>query len=100
MTMVLLSPVLAKEDGVHMHWCPGCSSFHLIDVEQPNPRNGARWSFDGNVFRPTFSPSINIVGSCHYFIRNGYIEFCADSQHALAGQTVELPAIPERWRTV
>ena len=31
---------------------------------------------------------------CHYFIRDGMIEFCPDSPHALAGQTVELPEWP------
>lgn len=28
---------------------------------------------------------------CHSFVRDGRIEFCGDSTHAMAGQTVELP---------
>ncbi len=77
-----------------MHWCPGCKGRHVINVEKPNPF-GAVWSWNGNAEKPTFSPSINIVGRCHYFIREGNIEFCGDSTHELAGKTVALPNIPE-----
>lgn len=78
---------------VLMHWCPGCERNHAINVTKPNPW-GAQWSFDGNVESPTFAPSINLVGLCHYHIRAGNIEYCADSKHALAGQVVPLPDFP------
>ena len=102
------------------HDCPGCGGPHVIHVDQAN-RSGARWTFDGSETAPTFSPSINArwghhaageseadcltcraarargrasaCGICHYFIRAGRIEFCADSTHALAGQAVDLPEI-------
>lgn len=92
-----LSPVLETcEDGtIYLHWCVGCDQYHGIDVGAPNSRTGARWTFDGNVEKPTFSPSINIVGQCHYFIRNGQIEYCSDSKHELAGKTVELSPLPD-----
>lgn len=84
----------------HEHWCPGCEAIHLIAVDQPF-RNGAQWTYDGNHESPTFSPSINVGPTtplqCHYFIRAGKIEFCGDSHHALAGQTVDLPDIPMEW---
>jgi hypothetical protein len=32
------------------------------------------WLWDGNREAPTISPSINIVGQWHGFIRNGYLE--------------------------
>lgn len=97
--------------GGYGHWCPGCNNGHEINVDAPNA-SGAKWSFDGNVVSPTFSPSINIrwgrfvdpnfkfpdgeddSGVCHYFIRSGRIEFCGDCTHALAGKTVDLPDIP------
>jgi hypothetical protein len=43
--------------------------------------------------RPTVSPSILATGQrrCHSFVRDGMIEFLADSEHELAGKTVELP---------
>lgn len=92
--------------GGYGHWCPGCNFGHEINVDQPNA-SGAKWTFDGNMERPTFAPSINMRwgsyvdskcehkgGVCHYFIRDGQIQFCPDSTHALAGQTVPLPDIP------
>lgn len=96
--MKMLSEKLATENEKFLHWCPGCEQLHVIHVEKPN-HLGARWSFDGNTEQPTFTPSINIVGVCHYFITSGKISFCSDSQHRLAGQTVMLPDIPieERW---
>lgn len=102
--MKRLSPVLAQavEDsdwgaeytGAYFHWCPACEGLHPFFVDKPWV-NGARWSFDGNVASPTFAPSMNIVGRCHYHIRSGRIEFCGDSTHKLSGQTVPLPPIPE-----
>lgn len=100
----ILSPKLILRSygalRLHEHWCPGCENIHQIAVEQPF-RNGARWTFDGNAEKPTFSPSINVGPStklqCHYFIREGRIEFCGDCHHALAGHTVELPNIPKEW---
>ena len=86
-----------KEKGrCLLHWCPGCKQAHVINVEKPN-HLGAKWSWDGDVNKPTFSPSINIVGSCHYFIQQGKIAYCSDSKHALAGQNVYLPDFPEDW---
>lgn len=86
----------------HAHWCPACKVMHDFAVEQPF-RNGARWTFNGNGDLPTFSPSMNIavgpydggkIDRCHYFLRNGRIEFLGDSTHAMAGQTVDLPDVP------
>lgn len=75
------------------HWCPGCHGYHLINVEKPNHCD-AVWTWDGNADCPTFHPSINIVGRCHYFIKSGMIEFCNDCTHELSGKTVALPRIP------
>lgn len=35
---------------------------------------------------------------CHSFVRDGQIQFLPDCSHALAGQTVELQAMPEEGR--
>ena len=108
-----ISNVLRNFAGGFSHWCPGCEEMHAIHVDRPN-HSGARWTFDGNVDSPTFAPSINIrtgpypeaedgkpvghVDVCHYFLRAGRIEFCSDSTHALAGQTVPLPPLPDGLR--
>ena len=92
------------------HWCPGCNSGHEIDTEERNS-SGAIWSFNGDLASPTFSPSVNMkintpdmgehyqprVAStvCHYTITAGKIQFHGDCTHALRGQLVDLPDIPD-----
>lgn len=101
--MAKISPVLRSMEGGFGHWCPGCKTMHYIAVDRPLS-NGARWSFDGNIEHPTFSPSVRIripdwngkpESCCHYFLRGGKLQFCADSTHELAGKTVPLPEFPE-----
>lgn len=91
---IQLSPKLQDiGGGVLLYYCPGCEEPHAIPTQTPYP-NGAKWSFDGNVDKPTFSPSVHRVGVCHHFVQAGKIAFCSDCTHALAGQTVDLPDIP------
>jgi hypothetical protein len=108
----ILSSKLRQSGELLMHWCPGCGERHLINIVRDGC--GPAWDWDGNAEFPTFSPSILIrtnaprnqseianpveYTQCHYFIRNGMIEFCGDSAHALAGQTVPLPDFPEWTR--
>lgn len=97
---------VTKDDGSLYGYrfdCPGCGDPHVIPVK-PTDRG---WDFDGNEAAPTFSPSILVhphgvlhddgsVGQtprCHSFVRGGRIEFCSDSTHELAGQTVDLPEV-------
>lgn len=74
-------------------WCAGCITHHRI--AQP------RWTFNGDVDRPTFSPSVLVeLGKhppmrCHSFVRDGRIEYLSDSTHHLAGQTVDLEPIAD-----
>lgn len=103
--MGLLSRVLrsVQGGGVAFH-CPGCNSRHLIYT---GPGSGPRWMWDGNVDRPTFSPSIRVsydgrdagtAGAppalCHSFVTEGRIQFLGDCTHALAGQTVDMVPFP------
>jgi hypothetical protein len=97
------------EDG-YSFWCPGCGAMHHVRVGADG------WTFNGDVARPTFSPSIKVTGKqsihdergewtgeyrrgpdgkaldlcCHSFVENGSIRFLGDCTHALRGQTVEL----------
>lgn len=99
------------------HYCPGCRHMHCINVEQPtrpypefNYAGGVQWSFNGNVDRPSFTPSMLIstggwkrpdgsevpkVTLCHYVMTDGVINYCADSAHELKGQAVALPDLPD-----
>lgn len=89
---------VTNDVGNFMHYCPGCKMLHSINTKTRNINN-AIWSFNGDQNKPTFAPSINIrwepvkgqAGRCHYFIKDGMIEYCSDSTHELAGKTVELP---------
>ena len=101
--MALISSVLRKVEGGYMHWCPACKGHHMIAVDEPFP-NGARWAFDGNVEKPTFSPSVKVQWTygeqqekrcCHYHISAGKIQFCRDCTHEFAGKTVNLPDLTE-----
>lgn len=75
-------------------WCPGCNDAHAFRVP--------RWTFDGNFAAPTFAPSLRCNRgegrTCHLFLQGGRLVFLSDCAHALAGQTVDLPAPPE-WLT-
>jgi hypothetical protein len=110
-----VSPCLRRATNGYSHWCPGCKEVHLI----PDT-----WTFEGNVNIPTFRPSVKITSKktirddrgnwlgdwerdaagnaidscCHYVLTGGQLQFCVDSTHALAGQTVPLPELPQ-WLT-
>jgi hypothetical protein len=114
--MKLVSNVLRSVNYGFAHWCPGCGEMHYITVSRPSA-NGAIWWFNGNVDKPTFSPSIHIktgpypdndsaLGSkpmghidiCHYFLREGVLEFLPDCTHDLKGRSIPLPEIPDSHR--
>ena len=94
--------------------CPGCGQDHCLPLTGPNA-----WRFNGDAERPTLQPSILAKGVkvklgpdgkwhggfelgpdgeplpsvCHSFVTDGRIQFLPDSNHALAGQTVDLPEV-------
>lgn len=82
--------------------CPGCEMAHSLTTTKPNSC-GAQWTFNYDLDKPTFSPSlkvthfkedgVTVAGICHSFIRNGCIEFLSDCSHRLAGQTIILPEV-------
>lgn len=75
--------------GIH---CPGCKRVHFIPTNKE--LYNVTWDFNGDLENPTFNPSINCnpgePKQCHFFIRNGKIEFCGDCFHELNGQIVDL----------
>ena len=79
-------------------WCPGCEEAHALEVESSTK---ARWTWNGSEEKPTFSPSLLVTYGggdarrCHSFIRDGRIQFLGDCTHALKGQTVDLPPLPD-----
>lgn len=85
----------SPESPDYVFFCPGCKYGHGVWIApNKNPLTGASWTFNEDLERPTFSPSILLEGKtrrCHLFVRDGFIEFLKDSHHKLAGQTVLMP---------
>lgn len=59
MSVTLSNVLRLSRPGVYMHWCPGCRSRHLVHAGVPND-HGFQWAFDGDIWKPTFSPSVHI----------------------------------------
>lgn len=104
--MSQLSRILRDaKDGMLLFQCPGCGCSHGVWTgDGPGPR----WTWNGNIERPTFTPSILVTypanpnakedfkewrteRRCHSFVTDGRIQFLGDCTYALAGQTVDLP---------
>lgn len=83
---------LSRDGTTVAYMCPGCKHKHVVEA--------ARWNWNGSLDKPTLSPSVRHfyvhpkrkeeVTTCHYYVRDGWIEFCSDCQHNLASQRVEL----------
>lgn len=97
--------------GQYVHYCPNCKWTHEIHTEPPY-RNNGRWTFNGNIFQPTFYPDIRLtVGAytdedtgeylprstvCHYYLTDGYLYYQNDFDGAYSGKTLALPVIPAK----
>lgn len=104
--MVESPPRSGKRVRKHYYWCPGCDALHGITINPDKGANGAGWEFTGTLEKPTYSPSQlstweglrngkETKETCHTFIRDGMIQFLNDCTHALKGQTVPLPPLPD-----
>lgn len=78
-------------------WCPGCQLVHTPVTSGDGGPVGV-WNWNGDLERPTLSPSILArTGGlrCHSFVRNGQWQYLGDCTHDLAGQTIDLPPLPD-----
>lgn len=83
-------------------WCPGCKDLHAVTV---SGSGSVQWQWDGNLERPTISPSILVRYDfkdrpsviCHSFVRDGVWEFLPDSTHPMAGQHVPMSGVTPEW---
>jgi Family of unknown function (DUF6527) len=90
-------------------FCPGCKYNHpfttkwdaqeMIDnkkwYDQVGMKEHPLWTFNGDVERPTFNPSLLCnqhypKQRCHLFVEGGKIRFLDDCHHELKGKTVEM----------
>lgn len=106
-------------------WCPGCEQGHTIayggaetwtwngSTDNPTfnpsvlamPRqklNEAGKAEIDNAEREGRSVSLTeehrvMTPRCHSFVRDGRIEYLSDSEHPLAGQTIDMVTLPARY---
>jgi hypothetical protein len=72
-------------------WCSGCDTNHRFVTKNPKGVSGPTWSFNGNLERPTFTPSLLYPSlKCHLYVTDGTIRYLDDCAHALRGKTVPL----------
>lgn len=83
--LVLLKRRMIPGGVAYVFFCPGCQQPHSYDVLW----NGTGWKFNGDMERPTFTPSLQL-GNCHLFITNGMVDFCGDCHHCLKGKRVPM----------
>lgn len=77
-------------------FCPGCKRTDTVWTAPHD--NQAVWGTNGDVDKPTFTPSILVwpdepKNRCHSFVKDGKIQFLGDCFHKLKNQTVDLPEI-------
>jgi hypothetical protein len=77
--------------------CHGPCQWHGIP-KRPTSK-GHKWSFNGDMVRPTFHPSMNEASNpagpdqnpdvpfrrCHFIVTNGHITYCDDCTHDVRG---------------
>lgn len=71
--------------------CPGCGYPHLFDE---------RWTFNGDVERPTFRPELTVgpigggkIPHCRSLVTDGRVLFLDGTSHHLLGREVDLPDV-------
>lgn len=96
----LMPLMLHQTDGQGHHytfWCPGCKHHHHFSCNTSGKRPS--WTFNGNLEKPTFTPSLlcwvpNPDGSrdrvCHLFVTDGKIQYLGDCFHEFAAKTIEM----------
>ncbi len=90
--------LLQGTKGVYQFWCPGCKEVHQVWTDKDDGVDP--WCYNGNVDKPTISPSIKVTmpnrstmgvnDICHSFIKDGKIEYLSDCTHSMAGKTVAM----------
>lgn len=107
-----------REGARAYFWCPGCDDLHGVGIPGDDGSQApVQWEFNGDLERPTVSPSILVNGTqwdesssfhkprhkvgtgettvCHSFLRGGRWEFLGDCTHALKGQTADMVPLPD-----
>lgn len=98
-----MQTAVIQADNLH-YKCPACG-WHSIPVKIGG-KSDQYWEWNGDLIKPTISPSVKHFHNgypiedippfcCHYFLKNGVIEFCGDCTHNLSGQKIPLESYTE-----
>lgn len=89
------SPVYNSKNHIigHIIFCPACDTYHLFNAD--------RWTFNGDLDKPTFKPSMLFNKDlsnknhprCHSFVTDGNIIYLGDCSHDMKNTEIELPLI-------
>ena len=104
-----IKQVIAIDGTVsHYHWCSGCCTLHRVVLVDPSG-TGPIWGYNGKPETPSYTPSVKVTFSdpdgefpsdiCHYFLRDGAVEYLSDCTHHLKGTTMPLQDIPPEWQS-
>lgn len=79
-------------------YCDGCKCDHAFTVTVPKEEKFVPWTWNNDVNKPTFNPSLLVNGSepdfrCHSFVKEGKIQYLGDCFHSLKNQTIELSEV-------
>ena len=82
--------------------CPACGLTHQYRTAIGFVDDGPHWVFSGTEQRPTWSPSYLTTWTkgvepepvvdqcCHFFVKDGMIDYCSDCTHEHAGKLLPL----------
>jgi hypothetical protein len=72
--------------------CPGCGGVHVVPVV-----GSGAWTWNQSLEKPTLHPSLKVTNGqgwcCHFWIKDGRIQFLDDCTHELRSKTIDLPEL-------
>lgn len=94
--MNVIKPVTNDNGDIlgYSFYCKGCREPHVYWTS-----GKLVWSFNGNLERPTFTPSLlntwtnheeGIRLVCHLFLTDGIVSYCGDCTHEMSGMSYQL----------
>jgi hypothetical protein len=92
--------LINSNQGIYSIYCEMCQINHHIPTVGDHPV----WTFNGDLEYPTFMPSVVVSSKysaennanpyiCHFFIKNGTIEYQGDCTHEFKNKTLSLKDI-------
>lgn len=101
-----MNQVVIETPSGWMIKCPSCQWHEFPKKGKP----GASWTFNGDLFKPTFTPSMNQLmrfseavceedrrpdRRCHFIITAGRMQFCGDCTHDYKNKIIDMVPWPD-----